>query len=152
MFKRLFSIAWLLACWLAVGAPVAYFVDDANGNDENPGEEAAPYRTIRRALRQYRMLALTHSIPKGGVRIVLAPGRYEMANGISLTSEESADAEHPLEIEGRGEAVFSGSLVLQRSDFLPVVDEAVLKRLPQVSRGRVLACDLKKNVSCVFKS
>ncbi|MBP5640160.1 MAG: right-handed parallel beta-helix repeat-containing protein [Victivallales bacterium] len=144
MIKRIFSIAWLLASWLVLGAPVAYYVDGATGNDEFPGEESAPFRTLRRALRQYRMLAITRCLPEGGVRIVLAPGRYEMASGRVFNEDESASPDCPLEIDGQGKAVFTGSLVLQRSDFVPVADEAVLKRLPQSARGNVQCCDLTK--------
>jgi parallel beta-helix repeat protein len=51
--------------------PATYFIHPANGNDNAAGSQAAPFKTISRALRQAR----------AGDRIQLLPGTYSAESG-----------------------------------------------------------------------
>lgn len=78
-----------------------------SGDDVNAGAPAVPVRTLTRALQLSRERKQKSGIP---ACILLRPGIYELAQTLSLTSEDAGTAEHPLRIEapGDGEVVLSG--------------------------------------------
>ncbi len=79
------------------------------------------------------------------VTIKLAGGRHEMMSTLELTIEDSGTEACPFIIEGdpHQETVITGASRIE--GFFPVSDAAIARRLPEESRARVWACDLKKN-------
>lgn len=111
----------------------------SNGNDANPGTRTAPFATVNRALAANRAAGAV----AGGTTILMAAGRYPLANTITLTNADSGSgADAPLSIRAAtpGTAVISGSKRL--TGFTAVTDKSVLARLPQEARGKVMRCNL----------
>ena len=116
---------------------VLYVAPD--GNDANPGTRAQPFATVSRALAANRSAGAV----AGGTTIELAAGRYPLAGTIALTDADGGKGpDAPLSIRAAtpGTAVISGSKRL--TGFTAVTDKAVLARLPEEARGKVMQCNL----------
>ncbi len=122
---------------------VTYHVDVVSGSDEYPGSSEAPFRTLARALRQYRALQRSRSLPSERFVIRLSPGRHELSASLTLGAEDTPET-GSLVIVGSpdGSTVLSGARELRRADFRPVEDAVTLRRLPPPSRGQVRVLDL----------
>jgi autotransporter-associated beta strand protein len=110
-----------------------------NGNDANPGTRAQPFASVNQALAANRAAGAV----AGGTTILMAAGRYPLADTIALTSADSGPgADAPLSIRAAtpGTAVISGGKRL--TGFTAVTDKSVLARLPLEARGKVMQCDL----------
>jgi len=114
-----------------------------DGSDANPGTRRKPLRTLAAARQKIRELKKAGALPKGGVTVELAGGRYAQARPLELTSDDSGTAEAPITYRARpGErVVLSGSRSL--SGWKPVTNQQVLERLDPSARGKVFQADLK---------
>lgn len=138
------SLGWAAAGGVELDSrAVVYHVDGVRGSDEYPGSPEAPFRTLERALRQYRALQRSRSLPAERFVIRLAPGRHELSSSLTLGAEDTP-GRGCLVIAGSpdGTTVLSGARELRRADFRPVEDAVTLRRLPPSSRGRVRVLDL----------
>ena len=124
-------------------APGAAFYVAAHGNDADPGTPQRPFATIERARDAIRQLKTAGGLPRGGVAVYLGGGRYPRKQTFRLTAEDSGTAESPIVYRAAaGEsAVLDGGTRL--SGFQPIQDAAILARLPEAARAKVLALDLK---------
>lgn len=142
----------LLLLWLALPllgdelnrTAVTYYVHPLSGSDSNPGSELAPFKTLDRALRQYRAANQTGVLPSERFTIQLAPGRYHVTETITLTQHDTPTA-GKLVIAGAadGSTIFSGATLLPRANFQAVTDPACLRRLPPAARPHVRVLDLQ---------
>lgn len=115
------------------------------GDDRNPGTEAAPWRTLegaRDAVRAWRRVQ-----PAGqreAVTIWLRGGDYPLARTFELTREDSGSAEAPFMIAAwPHETVrLSGGRPVPANAFARVRNPAILGRLPAEARAHVLEADL----------
>lgn len=126
-------------------SPVGTFAAEVfvapNGNDANVGSAASPVATLTRAsdiVRARRERGLT-----GAVAVNVLPGEYRMTAPLKLTSADSGTSRGPVVYRATepGKAVFYGGARL--TGFAAVTDPAILARLPEESRGKVLRCNLK---------
>ena len=125
----------------ADGPTVIHVAPD--GNDTGDGSKQSPLATIAAARDRIRVMKASGGLPNGGVVVEIAPGRYALTGPVELTAEDSGTAESPIVYRaGPGDrVVLSGSTSV--TDWKPVTDEAVLKRLPAEARGKVFQADLK---------
>jgi len=81
-------------------------------------------------------------LAEGGARVVVHGGHYRVIETFTLTAEDSGEASGPIRYEAaNGETpVFSGGIRVE--GFEPVTDEAILARLPEEARGKVMHVDL----------
>lgn len=109
------------------------------GASEGDGSRERPFFSVAGALQA----AATAAKITGGTEILLAPGRHAITAGLRLDSTLTGTADAPLVIRSAqpGKAVLYGGTPLR--GFTRVVDPAILKRLPEEARGKVLQCDLK---------
>jgi hypothetical protein len=114
-----------------------------DGKDANAGTKEAPFATLDRARDEIRALKRRGPLPAGGAAVVVRDGEYRVRDTFKLGPEDSGTAEAPVAyraVEG-GAPRFNGGARI--GNFQPVRDAAVLARLPQESRGKVLQADLK---------
>lgn len=144
----------LLAATLFAGnsmaGPKSFYVA-ANGSDKwsgtlaapNRGKTDGPFATLERARDAVRQLKQSGGIPAGGLTVWVRGGTYKVARTFNLGAEDSGSAQSPVVYSAfKGEKpVFSGGVRV--TGFQPVREAAILARLPEESRGKVVQADLK---------
>jgi hypothetical protein len=120
-----------------------------NGNDVWSGKIAepnvgdGPFLTIQRARDEIRKIKKSGGLPNGGIVVDVRGGTYELAATLTLAAEDSGEPGKPIVYRGRkGEEVriLGGRVV---TGWQPVTDPAVLAKLDESARGKVLQADLK---------
>ena len=133
------AVAALTLLTTACTAPAATTIHvSTTGNDAGDGSVAKPVRSFDRAKELVRVAKAD-----GPVTVELAAGTYELAAPLTLGPEDAGSAAAPIvwsAAEG-AEVRFVGGRVVK--DFAPVTDQAILARLPDNARGKVMVSDLK---------
>ncbi|MBT3377014.1 MAG: hypothetical protein HN742_16270 [Lentisphaerae bacterium] len=127
----------------APGPDGATFHVAPQGDDTNPGTQAAPFATIERARDAIRELRKDNGLPAGGVSVVLTPGIYELSAPAVFTPEDSGTEECPIEYRAREKGtarIVAGKTV---EGWELVTDSAELAQLAPAAHGKVYAADLR---------
>ncbi len=137
--------------WVAVGAALlggmiasgnvrADFYVSPVGSDGNAGTESAPFATLEAARDAFRK---TRGSSAGPITVWLRGGDYRRTRSFELSLEDSGTESSPVAWRGYpGErARLLGGTPLPA--FRPLTDPAVLKRLDESARGKVVAFDLR---------
>ncbi|HEY0073802.1 MAG TPA: LamG-like jellyroll fold domain-containing protein [Abditibacteriaceae bacterium] len=115
--------------------PVGMIFVAPNGKDSNNGSAKQPVATLQKA----------RDLARGGnnIDIVLAPGEYRVSDTLTLDEKDSGAPGRRIIYRAQtpGTAILYGGTRL--SGFAPVTDTAILNRLPQEARGKVVQLDLK---------
>ena len=127
----------------AEDAPGKTYYVSLDGDDSNLGTLEAPFATLEKARDAIRGLSADEK--KDGVTVYVRGGEYTRATSFELAEEDSGTAEAPIVYAAYGDEVvtFSGQVTLNNNNFQAVTDQAILARLPEEARDRVLAYDLK---------
>ena len=114
---------------------------DPKGRDTNDGSRERPFATLTRARDAVR--AIKAKGVQGAIGVRILSGEYPVLGPLELTAEDSGSEAAPVvyRAEEKGRAVFYGGARL--TGFTPVTDPAILQRIPEEGRGKVLQCDLK---------
>jgi len=121
---------------------VRLFVSAADGDDTNSGSQDKPFATFTRAVEEVRKIKRAE-LPRGGVHVQFAGGTYPLSASIEITSEISGTADSPVVFstaEGQEAVCDAGAHI---SGFVPVTDPAILARLPEEARDKVLQVNLE---------
>lgn len=116
---------------------VEYFVGSA-GDDAGDGSRGKPFVSLERARDAIRSLKANGGLP-GAVAVRLLPGEYPVKATFELGAGDSGTEAAPIVYmaDRKGTAVLYGGRRLQ--GLVPVTDSAVLARIPEAARGRVVA-------------
>jgi hypothetical protein len=127
----------------ALPEPAVTFHVSPDGNDEHPGTREEPFAGLPRALDAIRALKSGGDLPVGGVMVRMHGGTYPIRTGVVMDESLSGRADAPVVIAAaEGESVrLSGGVPVD--GFQPVDDPAILSRLPEESRSKVVMADLK---------
>lgn len=146
--KILALMALLGICAIGTAAPLKLYVSP-KGNDGWNGRAPVrkgingPLATITGARDAIRALKQAGALPKGGVIVELQAGVYEMAAPLELTAEDSGTAEAPIVYMAKPGAEVRLVGGKQITNFVRVTDPAILAKLPEDARGKVVQADLK---------
>jgi Right handed beta helix region len=134
-----------LACFTGQAAPVELFVAP-NGRDHNPGTKRKPYATLEQARNELRKLKAKKKFPSQGAIIWIRDGTYPLTNTFELSEPDSGPANAPVFIRAFHDEQprLIGGVEFLLSDFHPVTDPAVLRRLDESARTNVLQIELRK--------
>ncbi len=111
-----------------------------NGSDTGDGTGLRPFATLARARDRVRELRANGT--EGPIAVNIRRGEYQVTEPLALTSEDSGRPDAPVVYRATepGKVTFYGGTRI--SGFEPVTDPAILERLPEEARGKVVACDL----------
>ncbi|HPA20193.1 MAG TPA: right-handed parallel beta-helix repeat-containing protein [Verrucomicrobiae bacterium] len=114
-----------------------------NGSDLAAGTAEAPFASLARARDEIRARRAKGELPGGGVHVVVGGGEYLVTNTFHLGAQDSGTAGSPVVYRAAdGEMPrFRGGVRVR--GFEPVRDRAVLERLPESARGKVMRADLR---------
>ncbi len=115
-----------------------------NGNDANSGSREQPLATLEAARDAIRSLKRAQGkLPDGGVTVWILGGDYPRTRSFDLTAQDSGQPGAPVvfrALPGATVRLLGGRTL---SGFSPVTDAAVLERLDEKARGKVLQGDLR---------
>lgn len=125
-------------------APAVVFHVTPDGSAEASGTEDAPFATLEQARDALRAYRKENGFADGGAEVVVHGGEYRVSQPFTLTAEDSGAAGAPIRYRAaKGESpVFTGGIRLD--GFEPVRDAAVLDRLPEDARDKVMQVDLAR--------
>ena len=126
--------------------------DAASGGD---GSRGKPYQSLTQARDGLRAARKAGTLKAGeAVTVSLEPGVYSLSASFELNSSDSGTASAPVVYRARkiGTARIQGGVALEAAAFKPVSDAAVLARLDESVRGKVLVCDLSSKVPGKFEA
>lgn len=129
----------LLAAGTVVGGPVQFQVRPQGTERGRPGV----FSSLPAARDAIRKLKKTAGLPEGGVKVVVRGGTYSLDAPLELTEQDSGTANAPVVYQVyRGETarILGGKLV---TNWQPVTDPDVLRRLDKSARANVVQADLK---------
>ncbi|MCX6925097.1 MAG: hypothetical protein NT154_18075, partial [Verrucomicrobia bacterium] len=117
-----------------------------NGNDANPGAREKPVATLESARDLLRKLKAENVLPKEGVTVWIAAGRYEQQHPFILNERDSGLPGAPIVWRAMqpGQVSITGGRCIPRSHFTHVTDEQSIKRLTPEAAKQVLQADLRK--------
>ncbi len=114
-----------------------------SGSDANPGILARPFATLEGARDEIRTLKSRGGLPEGGVAVIVHGGEYRVTGTFRLGAGDGGTETAPVVYRAApGERPrFRGGLRI--SGFRPVSEAAILDRLPEEARGKVVQVDLR---------
>lgn len=115
-----------------------------NGKDSNSGKESAPLESLKTAVEKVKNIKADN--PGIGVEVIFKRGEYIIDETVLMDSQIIGEDEHNVvfKAESGEEVVFKGSVPLNKDNFKKVTDEAILERLPENAKNKVLVMDLEK--------
>ena len=138
----------VFACGAALAAGGATFYVDPAAAPGGDGSFVKPFATLAAARDGVRAARQASRIsPAEAVEIVLAPGDYVQTESFALDDRDGGmSAELPVvwKAAQAGTARIVGGARVPAGAFKPVTDAAVLARLPEEARGKVLCADVSK--------
>jgi hypothetical protein len=147
----MFLLALVTTGAICASATAADLAVATNGNDSwsgkltspNRAKTDGPFATLERARDEIRKMKKAGALPAGGVTVEVRGGVYERQRPFELTAEDAGTADAPIVYRARrGEEVrFVGGKAV--TGWKPVTDPAVLSRLDESVRGKVLQADLR---------
>jgi hypothetical protein len=115
----------------------------ANGSDDNPGTKAKPFATLMKARDAIRAIRQSGQTVRGAITVFIEPGEYRLAETLKLDASDTGTAASPVIYcaETPGTVRLTGGVELK--GFKSVEDPAVLQRIPEEARGKVMQLDLR---------
>ncbi|MCK9266084.1 right-handed parallel beta-helix repeat-containing protein [bacterium] len=118
------------------------FYISPSGKDSNRGTKNSPFRTISRAQEEVRATKKkgTH---KGGISIFFREGTYFLQEPIVFSQEDSGTEDSPIvyrSYPNENVKIVGG---IKITNFMPLKQPEILKRLPEEARKEVWVADLK---------
>jgi len=135
-----YSILFVLLAFSGLSAETTLYVAPS-GRDSNPGTRQAPLATLAAARDRVRQVKAEQ--PGEAIQVVFASGTYILSEPVRFTAQDSGSAQAPIVYRAwpDAEVRFTGGVTV--GDWGPVTDQAILDRLPEVSRAQVRVADLK---------
>ncbi|WP_316829888.1 L-rhamnose mutarotase [Pedobacter aquatilis] len=109
--KQIRVIILIICSLLCLKAGAADIYVAVNGSDNNPGSKEKPLATLHSAIRKARELRrLQDESIKGGIKIHVGKGVYQLHEPLVLRPEDSGTKDSPTEIIGADRVVLSGGV------------------------------------------
>lgn len=133
----------LVALLQATNLPALELHVAPGGNDANAGTRTEPFATLERARDAVRTRNAAQSALREQTTVWLHAGDYFRTNALEFTSADSGTAESPIIWRAyRNQTVrLLGGRIL--NGFTPVSDAAILARLDEQTRGKVVQLSLR---------
>ncbi|TCD28400.1 L-rhamnose mutarotase [Pedobacter psychrodurus] len=137
-FKPFFILVILLSLLHFKADAVDIYVS-VNGADTNIGTQEKPLATLHSAVRKARELRrLNDASIKGGIRIIMGKGVYQLHEPIVIRPEDSGTKDSPTEIIATEKVVLSGGVKINGWKKLA----GTVPGLPKAATGKIWVADV----------
>ncbi len=142
IFKSSFSLLLVAGIFIQPAVAMDLFVS-SSGKDDAAGKRDSPL-SLRGAISKVSEVLKKSGLPKSGVTVTLAGGRYEFQEKFVLGSEFKGTQKSPIIFRAAdGESViFDGSMSIDPETFLPVTDPAERARLAESAVDHIKVAQL----------
>lgn len=109
----------------------------------NAAHDDGPFATLARARDAIGQLKREKGVARGGVTVIVRGGTYILEQPLEFTSQDSGAGDSPVvytAAAGEPVRLIGGKVV---TDWQPVTDADVLRKLDETARGQVLQADLR---------
>ena len=123
-------------------AKVNFYVS-LSGDDSASGSRSRPFASLARARDAIRELKEAGDLPEDGVMVHIRGGVYSLAKSFELTDRDSGTESSPIVYRAYQDEevrLIGGN---QIDGFKPVTDPAILKRVDEKYRDKILQTDLR---------
>jgi len=117
------------------------------------GSKAKPFQSIQEARDSVRLLRRDGQVkPEDRVTVHIEPGVYSFRSSLTFDKNDGGSKGNPVVYRATqpGTVRIQGGATLEPGTFQPVTDAAILKRIPEVARDKVLVCDLSATMKEPF--
>lgn len=140
---RIALLSLVLTIFVPAADAKANFYVSLSGDDSASGSLDRPFATLEKARDAIRQLKREGDLPDGGVTVHVRGGVYPLTKTFNLGGIDSGTESSPIVYRAyKDEPVrFIGGK--QVDGFTPISDPAILKRIDEKSRGKILQTDLR---------
>jgi L-rhamnose mutarotase len=136
---RIGAVILIILSLLCLKASAVDIYVSVNGADANLGTKEKPLATLNAAIRKARELRrLNDASVKGGIRIILGKGFYQLHEPVIFRPEDSGTKDSPTEIIANARVVLSGGIPIKNWKKL----NHTVTGLPKESIGKVWVTDI----------
>ena len=135
----------MLSVFAESKGPEKIYIFVKAGAENGDGSKDKPLGTFEEARDKIREIKQNGEYPEGGIVVYFREGTYQMTNGVTLENElDSGKEGAPIVYRSYMEeqVTFVGGTKLNVTDFSPVTDETILKRLNKDASGNILYVNL----------
>lgn len=137
--KQISLTILLIVNLLCVEARAVDIYVSINGADTNIGTKEKPLATLHSAVRKARELRRLNDVPiKGGIRIIIGKGFYQLHEPVVFRPEDSGTKDSPTEIITNEKVVLSGGIKVKGWKKL----KGTVAGLPKEALGKIWVTDL----------
>ncbi|MCK9265490.1 right-handed parallel beta-helix repeat-containing protein [bacterium] len=127
-----------------INSPKYHIYVSLKGSDTNQGTKEFPFQTIKRAQEEIKSIKKNKGIPQSGIGVYLRGGKYFITEGLKFNQEDSGEEGAPIvyrSYPGEEVRIIGGKQV---TNFKPLKDSKIIRRLPNESKTKVWVSDLKE--------
>ena len=124
--------------------PLSLYVSPSGDNAHDGRSDTKAFASIDRAQDEIRKLKSVGTLPENGITVEILGGKYVLKDSLEFNQSDSGTAKAPVIYRAfkNQDVALLGGRVLQSSEFKPVADEAMLKRLDPAAKGKVLCTSI----------
>jgi hypothetical protein len=140
---RAFTVLLLSVLFIQVALAEVNFYVSLSGDDSASGSRDRPFATLEKARDAIRELKDSGGLPGGGVTVYIRGGVYPLVKTFKLSERDSGNKSSPIVYRAYKDEQVRLIGGKQIDGFRPISDPAILKRIDEKARGKILQTDLR---------
>ncbi len=140
---RVILVLFFSGLFLQVATAKEDFYVSPSGDDSASGSLNKPFATLARARDAIRELKEAGVLPEGGITVHIRGGVYPLRESFKLATRDSGTESSPIVYRAYNKEKVRLIGGKQIGGFKPITDPAILRRIDQKCRNKILQTDLR---------